>query len=153
VVFPLFDDTSGEFDTVQGIAYVLTHECDVDQTNVRHFNDLIVICPLVPLSTFVELYEQTFGEEQLKSLLVSAAKNDVFRVFFLPPAPGLLGVTALAAGALMYLNQLCSTHVSVFGQGKATPLCALSMRGMERLDWKLQNLLFRPKVESLPRLG
>jgi hypothetical protein len=153
VVFPLFDETRGEFDTAQGLAYIVTHECDVDQVNARHFNDLIVICPLIPLDAFVGEYERAIGEEQLKSLLVSAAKNDVFRVFFLPPPPGLLGVAALARGALMYLNQLCSTHVSVFEEGKATPLCALSTRGIERLDWKLQNLLFRPKAETLPRVG
>lgn len=107
-----------------------THECDVDQNNVRHFNDLVVICPLIPLHALVEEYEPLFGEEQLKSLLVSAAKNEVFRVFFLPPVPDLLDVPALRGGALLYLNQLCSTHVTVFAQARA--ICALSTRGIER---------------------
>jgi hypothetical protein len=152
VIFPLFDSERGRFDTVQGLAYVVTHECDVDQTNVRHFNDLIVTCPLIPLAAFIEEYETTIGAEQLKNLIVSAAKNEVFRVFFLPPAPELLGVAALAHGALMYLNHLCSTHVSVFNGGIAKPLCSLSSHGIERLDWKFQHLLFRPKAETLPRV-
>jgi hypothetical protein len=151
VAFPLFNDERGDFDTVQGLAYVVTHECDVDQDNVRHFNDLVIICPLIPLHALVEEYEALFGEDQLKGLLVSAAKNDVFRVFFLPPVPDLLDVPPLRGGALLYLNQLCSTHVSVFAQARA--VCALSTRGIERLDWKLQNLLFRPKAESLPHVG
>jgi hypothetical protein len=152
-VFPLFDNASGAFDTVQGLVYVVTHECDVDQSNVRRFNEFVVVCPLIPLEDLVAEYESSIGESELKSLLVSAAKNDVFRVFFLPPTPSLLGVPALERGALMYLNQLCSTHVSFFIPGRATALCALSTHGLERLDWKFQNLLFRPKADDLPRVS
>jgi hypothetical protein len=126
VIFPLFNEETSAFDTVQGLAYVATHECDVDQNNVRHFNDLVVICPLIPLNALIEEYEPSFGEEPLKSLLVSAARNDVFRVFFLPPVSDLLDVPVLRGGALLYLNQLCSTHVSVFAQARA--VCALSTR-------------------------
>ena len=151
VVFPLFNEETAAFDTVQGWAYVVTHECDVDQNNVRHFNDLVVICPLIPLHALVQEYEPAFGEEQLKGLLVSAARNEIFRVFFLPPVSNLLDVPALRGGALLYLNQLCSTHVTVFARARAA--CALSTRGIERLDWKLQNLLFRPKAEGLPEVG
>ena len=44
--FPLFDETDRVFDTVEGPVYVLTHECDVDQTNERHFNEYVLICPI-----------------------------------------------------------------------------------------------------------
>jgi hypothetical protein len=147
VIFPLFDLESRGFDTVEGAAYVLTHECDVDPANQRHFNDHVIVCPLIPLEDFVAAYEAKFGEEGLKSFLVYAAKNEVVRVFYLPPGPPR---SVLSQGALLYLNQLCSTHVSVFQS--ACALCALSSHGLERLDWKLQNLLFRPKVDPLPRL-
>ena len=147
VTFPLFDLESRAFDTAEGAAYVLTHECDVDPANERHFNDHVVVCPLIPLEQFVVEYETTLGEERLKSFLVYAAKNEVVRVFYLPPGPP---SSVLSHGALLYLNQLCSTHVSVFQPSYA--LCALSSHGLERLDWKLQNLLFRPKVDPLPRL-
>jgi hypothetical protein len=152
VIFPLFNREARLFDTVQGFAYVLTHECDVDQNNDRHFNDLVVVCPLIPLLDFVEEYENRIGEADLRNLLVSVARNDVYRVFFLPPPPSLLGIFDLPHGALMYLNHLCSAHVSVFADGPAEALCALSNHGLDRLDWKLQNLFFRPKAEVLPRL-
>jgi hypothetical protein len=146
VIFPLFDLDNRVFDTVEGAAYVLTHECDVDPENSRNFNDHVVVCPLIPLEKFVGDYEATFGEENLKSFLVYAARNEVVRVFFLPPGPG----DVLSNGALLYLNQMCSTHVSAFEPTNA--LCALSSHGLDRLDWKLQNLLFRPKVDPMPWL-
>jgi hypothetical protein len=37
---------------------------------------------LIPLAAFIEEYEAVIGVEQLKNLIVSAAKNEVFRVFF-----------------------------------------------------------------------
>jgi hypothetical protein len=149
VRFPLFNLESLGFDTVQGTAYVLTHECDLDKENERQFNDHVVICPLIPLEDFVETYEAEMGEERLKTFLVSAAKNDVVRVFFLPPAPQ---GEALSHGALLYLNQLCSTNVDMFEEGEARILCALSSHALDRLDWKIQNLLFRPKFDPLPLL-
>jgi hypothetical protein len=148
--FPLFDLDSGFFDTAEGTAYVLTHECDVDRTNERKFNDHVVICPLIPLEDFVGTYEAELGEEKLKILLTSLARNEVVRVFFLPPAPQ---GAALSYGALLYLNQLCSTHISAFDKDRgASVLCALSSHALDRLDWKLQNLFFRPKFDPLPRL-
>jgi hypothetical protein len=149
VIFPLFDLNNRVFDTVEGSAYVLTHECDVDAANNRHFNDHVVICPLIPLEDFVALYEAEFGEDKLRVFLTSLAKNEVVRVFFLPPAPQ---GAALLHGALLYLNQLCSAHISVFENDDAAALCALSSYALDRLDWKLQNLLFRPKVDTLPLL-
>jgi hypothetical protein len=149
VVFPLFDLDAGTYDTVEGAAYILTHECDVDQGNERHFNDHVVICPIIPLEDFVAEYEAELGQEKLKNFLVNAAKNEVIRVFFLPPAAQ---GAVLSNGAILYLNNLCSTHISIFEEGSATVLCALSTHGLDRLDWKLRNLLFRPKADSLPRL-
>jgi hypothetical protein len=35
--------------TALGIALVLTHECDIDQSNERFFNDLVLVCPVIPL--------------------------------------------------------------------------------------------------------
>jgi hypothetical protein len=152
IIFPLYNLDTGAFDTVEGTVYILTHECDVDQENVRQFNDLVVVCPLISLENFVSVYESALGEERLKTFLTAAAKNDVVRVFFLPPAPEIMHIGDLAHGAMLYLNQLCSTHVSIFRRDGATPLCALSDHGLDRLDWKIRNLLFRPKYEELPRL-
>jgi hypothetical protein len=148
VTFPLFNYETNLFDTVQGAAYVLTHECDVDQSNNRHFNDLLVVCPIIPLETFVVAFESEFGELRARTLVTSLAKNDVSRVFFLPPPGG----DELSHGALLYLNQLCSTPVAMFKDGAAYAICALSTYGLARLDGKLQNHFFRPKEEPLPEV-
>jgi hypothetical protein len=153
IIFPLHNNETGTFDSAEGAVYVLTHECDVDQTNVRHFNHLVVVCPIIPLESLVAEYEAAFGEEQLKGLLVHAARNEVFRLLFLPPPPRLLGVQDFPYGAMMYMNHICSTHVSGFAYGQARPICAVSERGLERIDWKFQNLLFRPKADTLPQLS
>jgi hypothetical protein len=148
--FPLFDIGNQVFDTAEGAAYVLTHECDVDPANDRHFNDHVVICPLIPFDSFVAEYEQLLGEDKLRVFITSLAKNEVVRVFFLPPRP--YGA-ALTHGALLYLNQVCSTHVSMFNTPGVTLACALSSHALDRLDWKLQNLFFREKADKLPDLG
>ena len=41
VRYPLFDADSRLFDTVAGLVYVLTHECDVDLNNPRIFNEYV----------------------------------------------------------------------------------------------------------------
>ena len=87
------------------------------------------------------------GAAALESFVTALAKNDVSRVFFLPPTPQVFGEVELTHGALLYLNQLCHTPVSLFS---GSAVCALSSYGLERLDAKLQNHLFRPKEEPLP---
>ena len=146
---PLFDAGSRLFDTVEGLAYVLTHECDVDQANERHFNDLVLICPIVPFEIFVNEYTTTYSESALHGLLPSIAGDRVFKVFYFTPGCG----TSLASGGLIFLNQICSTHIGEFDAERAIPLCALSGYAQHILDLKLQNHLLRPKAESLPRLS
>jgi hypothetical protein len=148
VLFPQFNVDTGGFDGLQGPAYVLTHECDIDQSNTRHFNDLVLVCPLILFNDFVAEYEGAMGVAALKSFVTALAKNDVSRVFFLPPTPETFGEDELSHGALLYLNQLCHTPVSLFSGTAA--ICALSSYGLERLDAKFQNHLFRPKAEPLP---
>jgi hypothetical protein len=149
VVFPHFNFETRRYDGLQGPAYVLTHECDIDQSNARHFNDLVLVCPLILFKDFVAEYERVMGAAALESFVASLAKNDVSRVFFLPPAPQSFGDVELSHGALLYLNQLCPTPVSLFS---GSAICALSTYGLERLDAKFQSHLFRPKAESLPIL-
>jgi hypothetical protein len=147
VLFPHFDFETRGYDCLQGPAYVLTHECDIDQSNARHFNDLVIVCPLILFKDFVAEYEGAMGAAALESFVAALAKNDVSRVFFLPPTSRAFGDVELTHGALLYLNQLCHTPVSLFS---GSAICALSTYGLERLDAKFQSHLFRPKVESLP---
>jgi hypothetical protein len=147
VLFPQFNAETGGYDGLQGPAYVLTHECDIDQVNARHFNDLVLVCPLILFKDFVAEYEGAMGAAALESFVAALAKNDVSRVFFLPPTPEAFGHIELTHGALLYVNQLCHTPVSLFS---GSAICAVSTYGLERLDAKLQNHLFRPKAEPLP---
>jgi hypothetical protein len=147
VLFPQFNLETQGFDSLQGPAYVLTHECDIDQSNARHFSDLVLVCPLILFNDFVAEYEGAMGAAALESFVTALAKNDVSRVFFLPPTPDAFGEVELTYGALLYLNQLCHTPVSLFN---GSAICALSSYGLARLDAKFQNHLFRPKAEPLP---
>jgi len=147
ILFPQFNPETQGYDGLQGPAYVLTHECDIDQANARHFNDLVVVCPLILFKDFVAEYERAMGAAALESFVAALGKNDISRVFFLPPAPAAFGEAELTHGALLYLNQLCHTPLSLFS---GSAICALSTYGLQRLDAKLQSHLFRPKAEPLP---
>jgi hypothetical protein len=49
----IFDEQDKLFDTVSGLVYILTHECDVDTHNQRAFNNYILICPIINLEALV----------------------------------------------------------------------------------------------------
>lgn len=144
--YPLFNASSHKFETVEGAAYVLTHECDIDAGNIRHFNDHFVICPVIPLESLVAAYDD---DGSVTGLVDAIAGNKVHRVFYLPP----YSVDGLRNGGVLYLNQLASTHVSLFEITSPRNLCALSSYGQRSLDWKLENHFKRPKAEELPRVA
>lgn len=139
---PVYDPQDRLFSTVEALVYVLTHECDVDQNNVRSFNDYAAICPLIPISTFLPEYQTVYDANQLKGFLAAVAKRDVSRLIYFPPGPGIL-----SHGALMYLNNIASTHIFEFN-GR-NPLAALSAYGLQVVDQMLENHLLRPKAERL----
>jgi hypothetical protein len=145
--FPLFDEIDRVFDTVEGLVYVLTHECDVDQTNERHFNEYVLVCPINRFEIFASDFCATYSEGALYGMLPHIARDDVFRVFYFPPIPD-----TLPYGGLLYLNQICNTHVSEFVSTEAKKVCALSSYALQFVDLKLENHLRRPKAENLPRL-
>ena len=107
----------------------------------------MLVCPLILFVDFVAEYENAMGTAALKSFVAALAKNDVSRVFFLPPTPPAFGELELSHGALLYLNQLCHTPVRLLS---SNAICALSTYGLQKLDAKFQNHLFRPKAELLP---
>ena len=49
VLYPIFDEERRVFVTAEGIAYILTHECDIANENDRLFNTDVLICPIIPL--------------------------------------------------------------------------------------------------------
>lgn len=152
VVYPLFNKDELLFDTVRGLAYILTHECDVDQQNIRYFNDYIIICPIIKFEEFAQDFSESHSIDSLFGLIPDIAKNNVFRVQYFPPIPNHLVRGVLSYGGLLYLNQICCAHVSVFQGDEIHQVCALSSYGLQIMDYKVQNHLFRPKEEFLPRL-
>jgi len=142
--YPLFNLDDQLFDTVEGLVFVLTHECDVDPKNVRPFGDYLVFCPIIPIKNFLEEHEEYFGgDDKLKSFLSNIAARNVSRLMFIPPVKG------LEYGGLMYLNQICNTHTSAFVQEAAHVVGAVSGYGLRQLDQQLHNHLLRPKADLL----
>lgn len=152
VNFPLFNESEGLFDTAQGLAFILTHECDIDQANERHFNDCVLICPIIKFEEFAVEFADNHSEAALMGLLPDIAQSKVYRVQYLPPIPPHVASHVLPFGGFLYLNQICSTHVTVFRESGSSQTCALSSYALQAIDYKLKNHLFRPKVQILPRL-
>lgn len=144
VRYPLLDTDQNIFDTVSGLVYVLTHECDVAQDNVRIFNSDLLICPIIPLEDFVAEYEEKLPHEQLIAFVVSLASRDVSRVIYIPTIPD-----ALPYGGLLYLNQISSTNLSVFKLEDVKHVSAVTAYGLTIIDQAIQNHLLRPKAERL----
>jgi len=144
LIFPLFDDASQAFMTVAGIGYVLTHECDVDQQNNRTFNDDVLICPVIPFQDLVETLKQELPRDQLMAFLGNLGARNIHRLIYIPS----LG-EKLAYGGVLYLNQITNTPVSVFSNGEATSIGALTGYSLTIVEYAIENHLLRPKVERL----
>jgi hypothetical protein len=143
VRFPIFDVEEQLFLTTEGPVYVLTHECDVDPGNTRAFNTDVVVCPLIPLARFLEVYSKEFGAgDSLRNFLVEVAKRGVSRVVYIPPS-----TAALEHGGFLYFNALASSHVSAFQDNPAST--ALSQYGLREIDVAFQNHFLREKSQSL----
>jgi hypothetical protein len=135
------------FDTVEGIVYVLTHECDVAQENERHLNKDVLLCPIIPFENFAQEFVESESEGALFGIIPDIGRDRIYRLFSFPPVQN-----ELPHGGILFLNKVASTDVSVFYEGRARALCYLSWYSFQILDYKLHNHLFRPKAEVLPRL-
>jgi hypothetical protein len=79
--------TEMRFETGVGLGLVLTHECDADQQNERFFNDLVLVCPIIPLDDFCASAEEESGAGAWGGILRDIAENIVYRAMYLPPIP------------------------------------------------------------------
>lgn len=140
---PLFDEQERLFLTYESTAYVVTHECDVDEGNDRPFSEHVLLCPLILIKALPQLQDDEFADDdELRSFLEHVARRNVQRLVYLPPGPG-----ELELGALAYLNNITNTHVSAFDG--VEPIAAVSGYGLQEIDYALQRLLLRPKADSL----
>jgi hypothetical protein len=144
ILYPLFHQTDMSFLTVEGSVYVITHECDVSQENVRPYNDDVLICPLSPFELFAARYEEAYGEQRLKSFLANIARGKVSRLMYFPRMDGYFGY-----GAIVFLNQMCGTKVQAFNREGVEKIAALSPVGAFLVERMLHNHFLRPKDEML----
>jgi hypothetical protein len=145
VSFPIYDDEAKVFVTAQGPIYVLTHECDIDQSNRRAYNTHVLICPIIDFSSFVTEFQASHSEDQLKSFLSDLASNNVSRLIYIPYLP-----PRLPYGGLLYFNRITHTYVRVFAEPPAERVCTVTNYGLRYIDIPLTNHLLRPKAEALP---
>lgn len=148
ISFAVFDNDAKLYDTADGLVYVLSHECDVDQNNPRFFNDYVLICPIIDMGMFVEDFQAAFPEK-LNQMVTDLVGDKIYRAIYIPPING----SVLPLGGILYFNQIGNTHVSCFGSTTSQPVCALSDYAQRIIDKKLENHLLRPKTQSLPLRG
>jgi hypothetical protein len=145
--YPIYNEDKQIFQTVQGLVYVLTHECDIDQNNIRPFNTEVLICPILDFRLFVKHFQTVHSEEQLKNFLLNLAQRKVSRVIYIPEyAPD------LPYGGLLYFNQITNTHISAFSLDNVKEVCTVTRYGLEIIDQSIENHFLRPKAENLPLL-
>jgi hypothetical protein len=151
IPYPLFNSDTKRFQIQSGLVLVLTHECDIDQANVREFNRSLLIAPLISMLAFAQNFEAVKAEDGARQLAREIAANRVHRLMFLPPPNELLNVAEIPLGAFIYFNAITNTDIGYLSQNGARPICALSQMGLEALDLRLKNHLFRPKAQPLAR--
>ena len=99
------------FETGVGLGLVLTHECDIDQNNERSFNDLLLVCPIIPLDTFCARWEEEEGAGSWGGILPEIASENVHRAMYLPPAQNAHTCPEMESGGIIYLKSyivMCS---------------------------------------------
>jgi len=140
----VFDRETALFLSVDALAYVLTHECDVDAENERIFNDYVLVCPIIRLEHLVAEYEDELAGELLPAFLGNLGARNVSRLVYLPAIE-----PVLPYGGVLYMNQITHTDVNSFVDGKAVQVCAVTAFGLSHIEYALENHLLRPKAERL----
>src|ERR1700730_866789 len=147
ITYATFNPTERRFEARRGLILVLTHECDIAPENERAFNEFFIAAPLILVAGFAEMFDTR--RDLARNLVQDIASDKIHRMFFLPPTHELLPSENLKRGAFIYLNALTSGHVSQLQAEGVRPECALSTYGLEVLDQKLKNHLFRPPAQQL----
>jgi hypothetical protein len=151
IPYPIFNPETARYQVNSGLVLILTHECDIDQGNIRAMNRGFLIAPLIQMTAFAANFDNQDLKENGRSLAREIAANRVHRLMYLPPPNELLKVNDFPLGAFIYFNAITNADISHLTAAGAHPVCALSEAGLQVLDARLKNHLFRPKAEQLPR--
>lgn len=149
---PLFNPELHRYQVVSGLVLILTHECDIDQNNVRGgMNTSFLVAPLIQMTAFAQIFASEGQQSVARNLARDVAANRVNRLMYLPPPNELLRVPEIPLGAFIYFNAITHADVRHLTAEGARSICALSELGLEVLDNRLKEHLFRPKAEQLAR--
>lgn len=144
VTVPLYDQAAGRFRAQSGLVCVLSHECDLDSTNDRFLNGMVLVCLILPLNAVVEeAKEASFPDDELGAFLGNVARRRTPRCVYFPCHPDFL-----PDGGLLNLNLIASTDRSELRAEDC--LAALSAPAFRTVTSALEQHLTRPKAEALP---
>lgn len=145
VEYPAYIADQGRFGVLRGLVLVLTHECDLDQANDRVMNDAAIICPVIPLESFVTSLNKVLSDAETRSFISNVTSRYVSRIIYLPLIPDVLPF-----GGYLYLNLLSHTHVSRLTAADVEVICMASGDGLREIDLALETHLRRPKTDRTP---
>ncbi|MGE0151842.1 MAG: hypothetical protein AB7R90_04440 [Reyranellaceae bacterium] len=144
---PIFLEQTGVYATGEGFALILTHECDVDPTNSKIYNEYFIFCPIIEFPIFFDELRKMMTQSQLSSYLAHLASCNIYQLAYIPEIP-----PHLPYGGVLYFNRLSHAHISVLKNYNATTIGMLSQEGFLSLDMAIENHLRRPKATLIPRL-
>ena len=70
--------------TYRGPVYVIIHECDVARQNSKHFNQSVLICPIIRFKRFIELYLEFNVRKGGREFLQNLATRKIYKLFYFP---------------------------------------------------------------------
>lgn len=143
--YPVFEAARQIFLTVAGVVLVLTHECDIDQANVRPFTNDVLVLPLVPFETWYPKLQAAKDDPDIRGYLGDLGAHRVSQLVYFPPFPDVFPL-----GGIAYLNRITCTDVSAFRIDGAQRRGALTGYGLSVIDGRLANHLQREKADRLP---
>jgi hypothetical protein len=144
LVLPIYLPNENAYATGKGAALILTHECDIEPTNIRPFNQNAIVAPLIPLASYIKTSPQTDQESRVFALHV--ANGNMTRVTYLPRLGG--NSSPLFVGAFVDFNFITSCGVTALTQSRI--ICSLTGYAISVIDNALKNHLFRPKADHAP---
>lgn len=149
LALPFYNKSASEFSVALSLAYVVSHECDIDPANHRPFNDLAVVVPIIPLGTLLTTYLSKRTDEQARAFVDALAKRTIDRAAYIPTI-----ADELPHGGVLYLNSMSHTHVSEFAKAGVDRCCTVTAFGLQYMDAALSHALIkRPKAVALPLTG
>lgn len=149
VAYPIYLQGEQEFATAIGMAYIVSHECDIDPANDRPFNDMVLVCPIIPLEIALQKYIAGRTADQTKAFIEALARSRVDRIAYIPSIH-----ESLPYGGILYFSAMTSTHFNELERPDVKKVCAVSVPGLRYIDHRLhQAILKRPKAQQLPLAG